>query len=119
MQFNILIVDDSKFDIIVLMDMIEKLGHIVIGEAKDGKEAINKYFKLLPDVVFMNLLMPVMNGIEAMNFILENDPEANIIVTSSFSEKEYVKEAILNGAKDFLAIPIKKEKLKEVLEKLK
>lgn len=76
------------------------------------------YFKYLPDIVIMNLVMPVMNGMDATKFILENDPVANIIVTSSSSEKKYVTEAIMNGAKDFLAIPFKKEKLKEVLEKL-
>ncbi|WP_129408816.1 response regulator [Marinitoga lauensis] len=118
MPYNILVVDDSKFDRIVIKDMLEDLGYNVIGEAKNGKEAVEFYFKYYPDIVIMNLLMPVMNGIEAMRFILENDGMANIIVTSSFSEKEYIKEAIMNGAKDFLAIPIKKEKLKEVLEKI-
>ncbi|KLO24211.1 MULTISPECIES: response regulator [unclassified Marinitoga] len=118
MPYSILVVDDSRFDRIVIKSMIEELGHIIIGEAENGKEAINKYFKLYPDIVLMNLLMPVMDGIEAMKFILENDPQANIIVTSSSSEKEYVKKAIINGAKDFLAIPIQKEKLKEILEKI-
>ncbi|OQY10044.1 MAG: two-component system response regulator [Marinitoga sp. 4572_148] len=118
MSYDILIVDDSKFDRIILRDMLEDLGHNIIGESENGKEAINMYFKYLPDIVIMNLVMPVMNGMDAMKFILENDPVANIIVTSSSSEKEYVTEAIMNGAKDFLAIPFKKEKLKEVLEKL-
>ncbi|WGS64168.1 response regulator [Marinitoga aeolica] len=91
-MYNILIVDDSRFDRIIIRDMIEEIGYNVIGEAENGKEAINMYFKIYPDIVFMNLIMPVMDGLEAMKFILENDPEAKIIVTSSYSEKNTLKK---------------------------
>ncbi|AEX86137.1 chemotaxis protein CheY [Marinitoga sp. 1135] len=118
MPVTVLVVDDSKFDRIILKDMLENLGYMVVGEAENGKEAVKEYFKTMPDIVLMNLMMPVMNGIEAMTFILENDPSANIIVTSSSSEKKYVTEAIKNGAKDFLVIPIKEKKLIEAIENI-
>ncbi|MBN1949564.1 MAG: response regulator [Bacteroidales bacterium] len=94
-KFTILIVDDSKLATYVLEDILKKIENVmIVGRAVDGLEAVELYKKLKPDIVTMDLVMPGMNGEEAVRQILEFDKEAKIIVVSSVgsSQDKFIEE---------------------------
>lgn len=90
---------------VTLKNMLTNAGYRVIGEAKDGKDAVEKYINLRPEIVTMDITMPDVNGIEAVKKIIEYDKEANIIMCSAMGQKKMIIEAINAGAKDFIVKP--------------
>lgn len=119
---KVLIVDDATIMRINMRKMLEKLGHEVIGEAKNGAEAVTEYEKLNPDFVTMDITMPnvggVEDGIEATRRIAQYDYKAKIIMITSHGEQDKVIRAIQNGASNYILKPVKFEKLEEVVNKL-
>ncbi|MDF2474019.1 MAG: cheY [Anaerocolumna sp.] len=107
---NILLVDDSAFMRKMEGDVITKNGHVIVGEAGNGKEAIDMYQKLLPDLVIMDITMPELNGVEAVKVIKTLDPKAKIIMLSAMGQDYMVIEAISSGASDFIVKPFQDEK---------
>ncbi len=101
-----MIVDDSLFQRKNLGKMVSRMGGEVIAEASNGKEAVDLYHRLGPDVVLMDLVMPEMEGIEAVEKIMEIDTEAKIVVISSIGYDEVVNRALSLGAKHFLTKPV-------------
>jgi len=102
---NILIVDDAAFMRMMLRNILEKIGHTIIGEAADGNEAINKYKQLHPDLVTLDITMPEVDGIEALKGIRKVDENAKCVMCSAMGQQAMVIEAIQNGAKDFIVKP--------------
>src|SRR5690625_7370059 len=88
----------------VTLTNILKDKYEVIGEAQNGQEAVERYKELRPDIVTMDITMPVMDGLEATKQIISFDPEAKIIVCSAMGQQKIVVKAIENGAKDFIEI---------------
>ncbi len=115
---KILIVDDAAFMRLNLRNIIKDFGHEIIGEAENGKQAIVKYKDLTPDLVTMDITMPVMDGIEAAKNIIQFDKEAKIIMCSAMGQQAMVIKAIEAGAKDFIVKPFNKDRIKEALEKI-
>jgi len=110
-RITFLIVDDSPVWRRIIRKFVEeKLKGIVIAEASDGLEAINLYNKLKPNVVTMDIEMPKLDGIRAMEEILRHDKNAKIIVISSKGEEDTVRKALLKGAKDFIVKDLETEK---------
>ena len=96
---RILIADDHAVVRRGLRALIEtEDGMEVVGEAGDGTQAVQKAGSLHPDVILLDLVMPQMDGIEAIQEIRRNDPESRILVLTSFSEDEKVLTAIEVGA---------------------
>ncbi len=89
--------------------------YVIVGEAKDGKEAIDKSLKLEPDVVIMDILMPHINGIVATEEIKKNLENTKIIILSMYKEKQYVLNAFIAGAKGYL---LKDAAVDELLESI-
>lgn len=118
MAKKILVVDDAQFMRTMLSKLVEEEGYEVVGEAVNGKEAVEKYKELEPDLVTMDITMPEMDGIEAMELIKEFDPGADIIVCSAMGQKPMVVDALEAGANDFIVKPIKSEKVKEALSNI-
>lgn len=119
MKKKILIVDDSLFLREMLRDILEKNGYEICGEATDGKEAIEMYKKLKPDMVTMDIIMPQLeelDGISAVKNILAFDPKAKIIMVSVMDQDDLVQDALSSGAKDFIVKPFLPS---NVLEKIK
>jgi len=118
-KLKILIADDAKVIRITLKKHLEALGHTIVGEAKNGQEAIELYDKYQPDLVTMDVTMPevndIKNGIEAMVKIRDKYPEAHVVVITSHGEKKLVIEAISKGAKGYILKPITKEKLYDII----
>lgn len=114
---NVLIVDDAAFMRTSIRKMIEN-NFNVVGEAENGEEAVIKYKQLKPDIVTMDITMPVMNGIQAAKSILMEDAKANIIMISALGQEAYVKEAIIAGAKNFIVKPFKVETVLKILSSI-
>ncbi len=114
---RILIVDDAAFMRMLLKDIVSKAGFEVVGEASNGKEAVEKYRELKPDAVTMDITMPEMNGIDAVKEIKKTDPNANIIMVSAMGQQAMVIEAIQAGAKDFIVKPFQPARVIEALKK--
>jgi two-component system chemotaxis response regulator CheY len=109
MTKRILIADDAAFMRRVLKDMLSKHGFEVVGEAQNGVEAVVKYKELKPDLVTLDITMPEKDGIQALKEIISFDKNAKIIMMSAMGQEAFVKEAVLNGAKDFIVKPFKED----------
>lgn len=103
---KIMLVDDSRLARNLLRAILENNGYIVCGEASNGRKGVEKYRKLKPDMVFCDLMMNEMNGLECMRAILEEDPEAKVVICTSAGDELHAKEALSSGAKGFLVKPI-------------
>jgi len=115
---KVLVVDDAAFMRLVMKEILEKNGHEVVGEAENGAEAVEQYGRLKPDVVTMDITMPVMEGIDAVQLIREMDPEANIIMCSAMGQQQMVVRAIKAGARDFIVKPLQTERVLEAIERI-
>jgi two-component system chemotaxis response regulator CheY len=114
---RILIVDDSSFARSMLNEILLKHGYEVVGEARDGNEALEKYEQLKPDLVTMDIAMPHLNGINALKKIIDSFPDAKIVMISSVHSKEIVKSVLLGGALDYVIKPFTKERLLKAIDK--
>lgn len=114
---NILIVDDAKLLRMTIADAISKTKHHVIGEAETGSQAIELYRSLQPDLVIMDITMPETDGITAVKEIIQEFPDAKIVMCSAMGQKKIVVEAIEAGAIDFVVKPFEESLLVHVIEK--
>lgn len=108
---NALVVDDSQFIRLTIINYLKNNNITVAGQASNGNEATELYKKLKPDVVTMDITMPDMNGVEAVKKILSIDPEAKIIICSAINQEELLIEAIKAGAKGYLLKPLSEERV--------
>lgn len=96
---RILIVDDHAELRRAIRNLLEcQRGFEVCGEAKDGVEAVQKAEQVKPDVVVLNIVMPVMNGFEAARKIREISPQSRVVILSSYTDKQLLQEAKNVGA---------------------
>src|ERR1700674_2348639 len=110
-----LVVDDSVFARKNIIKMIEMFGGEVAGEAGDGLTAIAEFNRTKPDIVLMDITMPQMEGIEAVERIVRQHAEARIVMVSSVGYQENILAALQKGAKHFVQKPVKPEVLYEIL----
>ena len=115
---RILIVDDSAIMRKNLRAILSKAGYDVVAEAVNGLEAFQSYEKYKPDLVTMDVTMPVMDGIQAVKKIITQYPEAKIVVISAFDQRTMLFEAMENGAKHYIIKPITAEKLLTVIAQI-
>ena len=83
----------------------------IVGEAVNGVEAISQYEALKPDVVTLDITMPVMDGIEALKNLLEIDPDVNAVMITAAGQQSKLIEALKFGAKRFITKPFEKEEI--------
>ncbi|HDR73166.1 MAG TPA: response regulator [Methanoculleus sp.] len=110
---RILIVDDTMFMRTLVKNILFSGGHDIVGEAEDGVQAVEMYQKLKPDLVTMDVVMPRMNGIEALKSIRAGDPRARVIMCTAVGQEQMVKLAIKNGAKGYIVKPFQAPKVIE------
>lgn len=115
---KVLIVDDAVFMRRAIKNMLQGNGFDVVGEAENGMEGIQKYKELKPDIVTMDITMPGMSGIDALKSILEYDSKAKIVMISAMGQEQFVKEAVIQGAKSFIVKPFKEESIVQSLNKV-
>lgn len=111
-----LIADDSRFARQNLRDIVESFGGQLAGEAENGMVAITEYERLHPDVVLMDITMPEMDGITAVENLKHHDPDACVIMVSSVGYCENITAALQRGARHFVQKPVNPEVLYEVLK---
>ncbi|WP_214688041.1 response regulator [Exiguobacterium sp. s163] len=114
---RVLVVDDAAFMRMMLRGIFEKAGHEVVGEGVNGADGIEKYDALLPDLVTMDITMPEMDGIRAVEEIVRRHPDAKVIMCSAMGQQAMVIDSIRAGAKDFLVKPFNAEKVMETVGK--
>lgn len=115
---RVLIIDDSIFTFEQLKSIVEKTGIAeVLGHAKDGMEGVKMYRKLTPDVVFLDILMPNMDGLQTLKTILSIDKNAKVVMISSLGgAAEKAEEAMRSGAKAIISKPFDEKDIKRILE---
>ncbi len=115
MTKKVLIVDDSLLMRRMIAEALSADGWEVAGEAGNGQEALERYRELRPDVVTLDIVMPVTDGIYALEHILNEDPDAKIVVISALNQTKLISEAIRKGAQDFIAKPFLPEQLQQTV----
>jgi len=115
---TVLVVDDSSLMRRLIKNIVTKNGYEVIGEAVNGKIGVEKFKELNPDVVTLDMVMDEMNGLEALKLIIEEKPDANVIMVSSMGQEVIVRDAIVAGAKNFLLKPFDERQVMEAFKKL-
>ncbi len=115
---SVLVTDDAAFMRMQLKDILTKLGHIVVGEAENGKDAIEKFKELTPELITMDITMPEMNGVDAVKEIKKINSDVKIIMCSAMGQQGMVLDAIQAGANDFIVKPFTRERIQEALEKV-
>lgn len=111
-----MIVDDAAFMRMALKKILVHLGVDVIAEAENGLSAIQKFKETRPDIITMDITMPEMSGIEALKEIRKISSDVRVIMVSAMGQETYVREAVINGAKDFIVKPFKEETVKATIE---
>lgn len=115
---KILIVDDSRTSRKILKGILEGSGYEVIGEATNGQEGYERYVELKPDVVTMDITMPVLDGIEALKKIKGEFPDAKVIMVTAAGQKTKMVEAVQSGADEFVGKPFDAVQLKSIIDKV-
>ena len=114
---TVLVVDDAAFMRMRAGKLLSQSGYEVI-EAENGLDALNKYTEYEPDLVLMDITMPVMDGLTAVREIRQVNPEAKIIMVSAMGQQAMVIEAIKLGAKDFIVKPYEPDNVLASVKKL-
>ena len=115
---RLLIVDDALFMRKMICGVAAEAGWEVVGEASNGAEAIVLYQQHHPDLVTMDLVMPVMGGQDALRQIRALDPDARVVVVTALDQKQILMETIRDGAIDFIVKPFDRQWVLKLLVKL-
>ena len=116
MAKRIMVVDDSRMICLQMKKLLENTEYEVAAYCRDGEEAVAQYDEVLPDLVTMDIIMPGMDGLETAQAILEEHPDARIIMVSSLAYDDTFEEAKTIGAKGFIDKPFAKDRLLEALQ---
>ncbi len=111
MSKKIMLVDDAAFMRMMIKDTLKKNGFEEIIEAANGQEAVNAYNEHHPDLVIMDITMPVMDGLQALQKIKSTDPSAVIVMCSAMGQENMVLDALKLGAQDFIVKPFKPDRI--------
>lgn len=115
---KILIVDDATFMRFTIKKYLVKNGFATIEEASDVPSAVEAYKNFRPDLVTMDITMPVISGIEGLAQILAFDPKARVVMVSAAGQKDMVMAALSKGAKHFIVKPFQEQGLIAIIEKV-
>ena len=115
---KVLIVDDSRTSRKMLRQILEDAGYEVIGEAVNGDEGFLKYKELNPDLVTMDITMPITDGIQALQLIKHLDKDAHVIMIAAAGQKEKMIQALKEGADEFITKPFETEEVIKTINKI-
>jgi two-component system chemotaxis response regulator CheY len=115
---RLLIVDDALIMRKMIRDVAQDAGWQVVAEGTNGREGVDLYRSLRPDLVTLDLVMPEMGGLDALRQIRAEDPEARVVIVTALDQREMVAEAIGAGALDFIVKPFDRSRMLSLLTKL-
>jgi len=118
MTRTLLVADDALIIRQIIKDLATSAGWTVVGEASNGKEAVERYEQLRPDAVTLDLVMPETDGLYALHGIMSLDPEAKVLLVSALEQRGVLKDAFKAGAADFVSKPFDKGSLQSTLAQL-
>ena len=113
---KILIVDDSRTSRRILRNTLTEHGHEIVGEAENGQLGYEKYIELDPDIVTLDITMPVLDGLGALDKIMTYDNNANVIMVTAAGQKDKMVEAIKLGANEFIQKPFDPDQILSVID---
>lgn len=116
---RLLVVDDALLMRKMIADVAIGEGWEVVGEAKNGLEAVALFERFRPDLVTMDVVMPEMTGLEALRQIRAFDAQARVVMITALDQKQTMHEAIRDGAIDFIVKPFDRDRIKNFLHKMK
>ena len=118
MRKRILIAADTTFMREMLKSALDKEKYEIVGEATTGQQAVDQYKEKKPDLLILDINMPVMNGIDALTGVMEFDPNANVIMCSDQKQEPMIVLALKKGAKDFVVKPFMARDVMRALKKI-
>ncbi len=117
MAETILIVDDAAFMRAMLKRILKAAGYEIVGEAVNGREAVQLYEELNPDLVTLDMVMPEMGGMEALQAIRGGDHEAKVVIVSAVDQRENLLEAIRSGATEYIVKPFDESRVMKAVRR--
>ncbi len=117
-SLKVLICDDSMLVRKKLATSLKAMGVAEVLEATDGEQAVEMYKSNTPDLTLMDIVMPKLNGVDALKAILAENSKAKVVMASSVGTQENLKDAINAGAFDFLQKPISEDQLRHLITKI-
>ena len=114
---KVLVVDDASFVRMMIRQVLIRLGHTDILEAKNGFEAIEIYKANTPVLTILDITMPELDGLSALKEIIFFDPTAKVIMCSAVAQGNVIREALNLGAIDFIAKPFRPDELEKIITK--
>lgn len=115
---TVLICDDAEFMRVQVARILTQAGFAVVGEATTGRQAVDGYRTLRPTLVTMDIVMPELDGVEAVREIIAFDPTARILMCSAMGQQGLVVEAMQAGAKDFVIKPFQSSRVLEAVARV-
>ena len=115
-QARIAIVEDSPVMQAILTDAVQGAGFVIAWTGQNGLEAVEKYRAARPDAVIMDIVMPTMNGIDALDAIIKEDPGARVVMASSISDARTVVQCLHKGARRYVVKPYSGSDIVKTLE---
>lgn len=114
-SYRVLVVDDSMFVTKQIGQILTSEGFEVVATAADGEQGVEKYKELFPnvDLVTMDITMPKMDGVTALEKIMEFDKNAKVVMISALGKQDLVKQSLLLGAKNYIVKPLDRTKVLE------
>ncbi len=113
---KVLVVDDARFMRLRYRKLLTSEGYDVV-EAENGKEALRVYEEEQPDLVFLDITMPVMDGLETLRELKQRHDEARVVMSSALGQERIIISAIKAGAEDFVVKPFEPNKILETVQK--
>ena len=114
---KILLVDDAPIIRLKLKNVLVKAGITIVGEANNGQEAIDKFKELKPDLMTMDIVMPIKDGIQALEEILTFDKSAKVVMVTAIDQRDSLMKAIRLGAVDYIVKPFDDARVLEAIGK--
>lgn len=113
---RLLVVDDAMIMRAIIKDTAKKAGWEIAGEATNGAEAVERFRELKPDMTTLDIVMPEMDGVEALRAIRQEAPDAKVVMISAIDQRAKLTECIQLGALDFIVKPFDKNRLLSFFE---
>jgi two-component system chemotaxis response regulator CheY len=114
---RILVVDDALIMRAMIKDIARQAGWEIAGEATNGRECLEQYRELGPDLVTLDIVMPEMDGVEALRRLREEHPQAAVVMVTAIDQKEKLTECIRLGARDFIVKPFDRDQLRSLFQR--